>query len=159
MKSETARIRDQLRRAFEGDAWHGPSVNEALGYFDETSAWTRVSPSVHTAVELVLHTAAWIEIGRERLEGHTVDVGPERDWEDAGEPDARRWREAVERLDGAYEALDATLAARSDAWLDEQTPGRGHSNYVLAHGLVQHCLYHAGQLMVLRRLVAGEGTG
>jgi hypothetical protein len=30
MGSETRRLEDQLRRAFAGEAWHGPSVLEAL---------------------------------------------------------------------------------------------------------------------------------
>ena len=28
--TEIERILDQLKRAYEGDAWHGPSVREAL---------------------------------------------------------------------------------------------------------------------------------
>jgi len=28
--NETGRIADQLKRAFYGEAWHGPSVREAL---------------------------------------------------------------------------------------------------------------------------------
>jgi hypothetical protein len=30
MRPELERIEDQLRRAFEGEAWHGPSVLESL---------------------------------------------------------------------------------------------------------------------------------
>ena len=37
--SETARLADQIRRAFEGDAWHGDSIKELLtGVTAETAA-------------------------------------------------------------------------------------------------------------------------
>jgi hypothetical protein len=36
--SETALLADQLRRAFEGDAWHGPALLELLQDVDAATA-------------------------------------------------------------------------------------------------------------------------
>jgi len=36
--SESTRIADQLRRAFDGEAWHGPSVLEVLDGVDARTA-------------------------------------------------------------------------------------------------------------------------
>jgi len=35
--------------------------------------------------------------------------------------------------------------------LDEITPPHGDSVYILLHGAVQHSLYHAGQIILLKR--------
>ena len=39
--SETARLADQIRRAFEGEAWHGDSVLEILKNVDAKQAAAR----------------------------------------------------------------------------------------------------------------------
>ena len=56
---EVNRIRDQLRRAFEGQAWHGPAVMELLDGVTAKQAATRPVVAVHTMWELVLHIGAW----------------------------------------------------------------------------------------------------
>lgn len=40
--AETLRIADQLKRAFEGEAWHGPAVKEVLA--GVTARQTAVRP-------------------------------------------------------------------------------------------------------------------
>jgi hypothetical protein len=39
--SEAARIADQLRRAFDGSAWHGPALLELLADVDAATAAAR----------------------------------------------------------------------------------------------------------------------
>jgi hypothetical protein len=38
-----------------------------------------------------------------------------------------------------------------DAKLEETAPGTRYSNYVLLHGVIQHDLYHSGQIALLKR--------
>ena len=56
-RSEPALIAEQLRRAFEGDAWHGPALLELLQDVDAATAAARPLPDVHSIWELVLHVA------------------------------------------------------------------------------------------------------
>ncbi len=53
------RIADQLRRAFDGSAWHGPALLELLKDVDAATAAARPLPNVHSIWELVLHIAVW----------------------------------------------------------------------------------------------------
>ncbi len=57
--SETARLADQIRRAFAGDAWHGDSVLELLKGVDAETAASHPIKGAHSIWELVLHIAAW----------------------------------------------------------------------------------------------------
>jgi hypothetical protein len=41
----------------------------------------------------------------------------------------------------------------NDAQLEGVVPGKDHSVYVMLHGGVQHDLYHAGQIAVLKKAV------
>ncbi|HXT21154.1 MAG TPA: hypothetical protein VN923_10415, partial [Thermoanaerobaculia bacterium] len=49
---ETARLADQLERAFRGGAWHGPSLSEVLDGVDAATAARRAFPDAHTIAEL-----------------------------------------------------------------------------------------------------------
>lgn len=56
---ETDRIRDQLERAFSGNAWHGPSVLEILENVTASQAAAHPIAGANSIWELVLHIGAW----------------------------------------------------------------------------------------------------
>src|SRR5258708_15896929 len=65
--SEAARTADQLRRAFDGEAWHGDSVFEILKGVTAAQAAARPIKNAHTIWELALHIAAWDGAGLPRV--------------------------------------------------------------------------------------------
>jgi hypothetical protein len=67
--SEAAGIADQLRRAFDGGAWHGDSLFEILKGVTAAQAAARPIQGAHTIWELVLHIAAWDGAVLRRLGG------------------------------------------------------------------------------------------
>src|SRR4029450_3166549 len=79
--SEVQRIEDQLGRAFEGHAWHGPAVRELLADVTAAKAAARPLSDAHNIWEIVLHITTWEEVVRRRLQGEVVaDLTPEQDW-------------------------------------------------------------------------------
>ncbi len=72
--SEASRIADQLRRAFDGDAWHGDSVLEILNGVTAAQAAARPITHAHSIWELVLHIAAWDGVVLRRLGGAAVEL-------------------------------------------------------------------------------------
>ncbi len=69
MNSETARIADQLRRAFRGEAWHGPSLLDLLAEITPEQARARPLRSAHSIWELVLHIDIYLRAGFEATQG------------------------------------------------------------------------------------------
>src|SRR5438874_6297432 len=57
--TEIERIQDQLKRAFEANAWHGPSVSEVLNGITADQAHARPLRNAHSIWELVRHIAVW----------------------------------------------------------------------------------------------------
>jgi len=51
---ESERIADQLKRAFEGKSWHGPSLLEILKDVTAGQAAARPIPGAHSIWEIVL---------------------------------------------------------------------------------------------------------
>ena len=56
--NEIRKIRSQIRRAFEGQAWHGPSVKELLADVTAEQAAAHPVAGAHSIWELALHIGA-----------------------------------------------------------------------------------------------------
>lgn len=151
MSGEVNRIVDQLTRAFEGGAWHGPALLEVLK--DVTAARAAAKPvaGAHSIWEIVLHVTAWEDVARRRLSGEPVEPTDAEDWPAVGGTDDAAWAAALERLRTGHQGLRRAVAKLSDARLKEPVPGAEYSCYHLAHGVIQHDLYHAGQIALLKK--------
>jgi uncharacterized damage-inducible protein DinB len=156
--AEIARIVDQLEREHEGDPWHGSPLSAILAGIDASRAAAHPVAGGHSIWELVLHMIGWKNETTRRLQGGVAAMPLEGDWPDVGEPTDERWKDALQRLDAAQAALIAAVKALPVAKLYEPTNdkrsgplGTGVSYYVLLHGIVQHDVYHAGQISLLKK--------
>ena len=154
--TEIQRILDQLKRAYEGEAWHGPSVREVLASVTAEQAHARPLANGHTIYELVRHIAVWEDAGRRRLEGDRAQIAiasPE-DWPPPDDTSEEAWEQAKRALDRGHQALVAALERVDDSKLDEPILEGLSSVYVTLHGVIQHDLYHAGQIAILKKAVS-----
>jgi len=148
---EVRRIEDQLKRAFEGPAWHGPSVLETLGRVTAARAAARPIRSAHTIWEIALHIAVWEDVVRRRIGGEAVSLTSEQDWPPVKKTGAAAWKGALASLRRGHRALRDAVARLPESRLAEKVGSRGTAVYVLLHGAIQHDLYHAGQIAILKK--------
>jgi uncharacterized damage-inducible protein DinB len=153
---ETDRIRDQLDRAFTGNAWHGPSVLEVLENVTASQAATRPIAGAHTIWELVLHIRAWENACRRRLEGDRAELPDEEDWQAFDDTNDEAWQSTLKSLKESHQRLIEAIGKVADARLDEPILEGMPSIYVTLHGAIQHDLYHAGQIAILKKASTGE---
>jgi uncharacterized damage-inducible protein DinB len=151
--SEVSRILDQLHRAYTGPAWHGPALGEILSDVTAEMAARRPLPDAHTIWELVVHLTVWMDVPMVRLRGKEIPVlPPEEDWPAVPESSEAAWKRALEGLAEAQRNLEAEVRKLTDERLSEKVLGdRPYSIYTLLHGVVQHNLYHAGQISMLKK--------
>ncbi len=150
--SEIERINDQLKRAFRGEAWHGPSVMELLENVTAEQAAAHPIAGAHSIWEIVLHVRTWERIALRRIEEWTpIEATSEEDWPPVKETTEHAWKNAVNSLMLNHEALASSVASLDDARLSETVPGTQYSVYFLLHGVIQHDLYHAGQIALLKK--------
>jgi uncharacterized damage-inducible protein DinB len=152
--SEATRIADQLRRAFRGEAWHGPALLELLEGVTAEQATRRPLPEAHSIWEIVLHIGAWENIARRWLAGEIPalpHLEAADDWPVVHDPTATVWKQTVDALAANHDRLVELASKLSDARLKEKVAGREYNVYFLLHGLTQHCLYHAGQIALLKK--------
>ena len=148
---EIARLIDQLERAYAGDAWHGMPVRELLGGIDAGLAAAHPITGGHSIWELVTHITYWLDAAARRLRGEAVDPRHEEDWPAAPAPTADAWKGALVALETSHQRLLAAVRRLEERDLDGPVPGHAYTRYVLLHGVLQHTLYHAGQIGLLKR--------
>jgi uncharacterized damage-inducible protein DinB len=150
--SEVDRIRDQFRRAFDGEAWHGPSVLQILDGITAQQAAAHPIPGAHSIWELTLHIAAWERACRRRLEGDPAQLSDAEDWQSINDASEAAWESTKQDLiDNHRELLNAIANVDESRLNDIITKGSSNSIYVTLHGVVQHDLYHAGQIAMLKK--------
>jgi len=150
--SEIKRIKDQLKRAFDGEAWHGPSVSEVLAGVTAEQAAAHPVTGAHSIWEIALHICAWERIGRKRIEEWVpMEVTPEEDWPPVPETSEHAWKNALNRLRLNHLALEEMIVRLDETRLQDQVPGTPYNIYFLLHGVIQHDLYHAGQIALLKK--------
>ena len=156
--SEIDRIIDELQREFSGDPWHGSPLLQILDGVSAEQAAAHPVPGAHSIWELVLHITAWKGEVHRRLSGAPASDPEEGDWPDVGDTAPERWRRALEALRAAHNRLTAAIRELPEQKLYEPTNdprnrplGTGVSHYVLLHGIVQHDVYHSGQIAILKK--------
>jgi uncharacterized damage-inducible protein DinB len=152
--SEIHRILDQMDRAFSGDAWHGPSLMSVLDGISPEDASKHPIHGAHSIWELVNHIGAWNTISLHRLAGETIEITPERDWPPVWEVSDAAWKRALENLVESRARLRDSIKGFTDEHLEGKAAGPDYSRYVVLHGVIQHDLYHAGQIVMLEKALA-----
>jgi uncharacterized damage-inducible protein DinB len=160
-RSDLEALREDLRKVYDGDPWHGSSITDVLKGIDADVAARRSIPDAHTIWELVLHMTGWTREVASRVRGAQPKSPPE-DWPvprfGAG---AAGWQAARDDLAAAQREIEAAVdqltAADLVRWI-ENPDGTGYTVGTVIRGLLQHHTYHEGQIALLKR-AADTTTG
>lgn len=149
--SEAARIVSQMKSAFSGPAWHGPSLMETLAGITAKDATARAIAGAHTIWEIVLHVCAWDRVVQRRIQGEAASEPAEGDWPKVADQSEESWKTLLSELERRNLQLREAISLLPDSRLEENAPESKTTLYTLLHGEIQHILYHAGQTAVLKK--------
>jgi len=147
-------LADEIGRALQGTAWHGPSLQELLEHVTADEAIQRPVATAHNIWELVLHITSWANIALRRLVGGQVEPFEDEDWPPPGAISAERWVAIRADLAESHERLRRIVLALSDAHLSANAPQSTNSVAVMLHGVAQHAAYHGGQISLLKKAIS-----
>ena len=151
-QTEINRIADQLQYGYAGPAWHGPHITKVLAQIDATQL-TNTTGKSHNIAEIVEHMIAWRVFAIKNMSGTAYDITDDAvNFPKAATLDVAYWDDLKSRLAQNQKELLEEIRSHSDKKLDEIVPGRQYNFYILLHGIVQHDLYHLGQIVLLKKL-------
>ena len=142
---------DELKRAFDGEAWHGPALLEILDGIDANTAAGHPIPAAHNAWELVLHLTAWEGVIIQRLHGKKATVSDADNFPHISTTNEQAWQDVVGNLRRTHDELIKTVASLPESKLKEIVPGKDYDVRFMLFGAVQHTAYHGGQIALLKR--------
>ena len=118
-------------------------------------AAARPIKNAHSIWELVLHIAAWDGAVRRRMGGVAVKLTDAENFPAVKDPSEAAWGKALVEVRRAHEELIAAVEGFPEKSLWKPVPGKkgAHYNfYYMLQGAVQHELYHAGQIALLKKM-------
>lgn len=155
---ELERIVDQLKRAFSGNAWHGPAVLETLEGVTAKQAAAHPVDDAHSIWELALHIEAWTRAGCRRLQGDRAQLSDAENFPSVTGSDEVAWMQVQESIKRAHHELASAILLLDDTRLEQPIIEGMSSVYVTLHGVIQHSLYHAGQIAILKKAISERQT-
>ena len=148
---EIERILDQLNRSWGGPSWTGVDIGPLLEGITDAQARAHPIPGAHSIIEVAAHMSTWMDATAHRLAGDERELTTEEDWRDVTQ---MPWAGAIEEMTSAISRLSDAIARLSVDDLDKKVAGRKYTIYVLLHGVIQHNLYHAGQIAILKKALS-----
>lgn len=154
--TECSRISAQLRSVLDGDAWHGPSLRDLLNDIGPQQASARPLSAAHSIWELTLHIEVWAHYALAAMHGTPIppfveNMPPEQNWPLIKESTPAAWNAAREKVLRTGTDLASAIENFGDERLRETVPGRSYDFERLLRGSVQHCVYHSGQIAMLKK--------
>lgn len=155
MNTEILAIVDQLKDSYEGDPWWGRNAGTLLSEVDEEIAVQKPSGQ-HSILELVWHMINWKEFAISRLheiDGKDLHYFETNDWRHLDHAHKSLWHQGLERLRYVHNELVNLLEQQEDTLLDQNVAERGYTYRKLFNGILQHDIYHLGQIAYIVKMV------
>lgn len=143
---QTQRIANAYRAATVKGAWYGPSLAELIAQVPPELATTPPLPGSHSIAELLQHLLLWNERVRDTSDSHPMPRWqPEKEWAEPSIP----WNELVSRWSQSRELVEEKIRNFPVEDLSKQVPGRNYPYEALLQGIVEHAIYHSGQIAMV----------
>jgi uncharacterized damage-inducible protein DinB len=156
------KLQYELQNVLSGDPWYGNNVYSIIEQVTFEAAFEKMPGEAHNIAEIVLHMLSWTEEVLDRLNGKAPTLPLSGDWPETGSPEEQKWHNYVNDLKLVNVNLHRVIGEfPAEKWdepvSDTREPalGNGVTNEGLVNGLIQHHVYHAGQVAILNRMING----
>ena len=159
MNSHVHNIIRQLKEVQNGKIWIGSNYEKKLEGIDESRAFTRPLPNLHSAAEIISHLTFWRKETIRKIKtgtGSKTDAC-EENWLPNETLIKKSWIVLKSEYDQSLTALIKLLDKKQDNFLSQEyydTDFKGYYPYqFLLTGMIQHDVYHLGQLGLILKLM------
>ena len=151
-------IIEQMKDAYEGDPWFGRNIKSLLADVEEQTAFEKIS-SQHSMLDLVWHMITWREFAIDRLQQKPqmqLKYFEQNDWRKLDYSNKTLWQQVLERLQKTQDELIQLLKKQKDDILDKTVAERNYNFRKLLHGIIQHDIYHLGQIAYIQKIYSAR---
>lgn len=153
----TAQIESRiLNEGYGPGAWHGADLKAALADVPASLAFARPAAGRHNIAEIALHHAYCARSVRAQLSGRASEpfILDGEDWFEVPGESTLSWPAILAAVESEQQRLAAAVAAVDTGSARSPISEAERINLVL--GITCHAVYHAGQVQLVKRLLASE---
>ena len=155
MNKEIQYIISTLQDTLDGDPWYGRAMYSILAEVEPACVFINPDEKGHSLIELLYHTVDWVQFVQSRLEekpDQSAAYFDEMDWRDI-DPAIHTWKNGMKELKTAHQRVIELLQNKDDSLLEGPVKDRTYNMRFLLYGLIQHNIYHLGQMAYVKKLL------
>ncbi len=151
--SEGKRISNLYQSIYNGNPWLEVTLANTLKDVTAEQAYRKINPKLNTIWEIVNHLIQWRRNILRRVHGETITTPDHNYFVPIIDPSEAAWEQSLQNLEKSQELWNASLSNLEEADFEKIDPNNNHSFYEDIHGIIQHDVYHLGQIVILKKLL------
>ena len=153
--TDVERLQKLFKDHYDGDPWIEINFMNTLKGITATMAAQKVG-SLNTIWQIVNHVISWRETLLKRIQNENIP-SPENNFiETISDVSAEAWKDTMNRLQASQDKLLSYLSEKKEIDLDENPSHGQYSRYELIEGILQHDVYHLGQVVLIKKMIEGK---
>lgn len=155
MNQEILLLAERMKDAWEGDPWYGRNTRTLLSEIDETIAFQQPSGQ-HSILELVWHMCTWKEFVISRIREDNkfpLKYFETADWRQLDHTNKALWKQGMQQLEQLQSEMVNLVLIQKDELLEKMVAERNYTFRKLLNGIIEHDVYHAGQVAYVKKLI------
>jgi len=149
--SQIDRMLAHYDQVMQGSAWHGDPIWQILEGISPEAAAARPLADVHSIWEIVMHMTFWEGVVIERLHGRRAGLIEEKNFPPLPAVTGENWTKTLDEFRASNEKFRQALRKLDPAKLEELSAAGKRTYYDEVHGIIEHHVYHAGQIALLKK--------
>jgi DinB superfamily len=156
MNKEIQSIIRNLQNTLSGEPWFGRALYSIMEEVDASKVYMKPDDKEHSLIELLYHMNTWAMFCLLQLK----NASPEEmkatesiDWREI-DPANHNWKKGMEEFKETHNEIISILETKNDEFLAEMVSGRKFNFRFMLNGLIQHNIYHLGQIAYVKKLLA-----
>lgn len=140
----------QIESLEKGPLWIYETYTSKLTPINEENAFTRPSNTLNSVAEIIDHVIFWRSSSIAKLNQREIAI---KDWTDLNQLQQKGWDTILKEFQQSTKDLVAVLKDQPDSFLSEAYYDSDYkeefTKQFLIEGVIQHDLYHLGQLGII----------
>ncbi len=151
-QTRTNQIAHLFQELYAGHPWIDVTLYDTLQQLTAAQAKKHPYAQCHSIWEIVNHLITWRGVLLSRVKGNLIEVPDSNFFEPVSDTSVMAWKTTLQKLDDSQNQWLKFLSELNDEALNEKFPS-GFSRYDLIHAVLQHDVYHLGQISLLLKAV------
>ncbi|MFV8345328.1 DinB family protein [Flavobacterium sp. ZB4P13] len=151
--TEKERVSNLYKTVYNGHPWIDINILETLESISAEQAYTKVKPEINSIWEIVNHMIQWRLNVLQRVQGKIMTTPGHNYFTKNSDPSEEAWKNTLISLEESQQQWIELLSDFNESDFEKIYPNNNLTYYEHIHGIIQHDVYHLGQIVILKKFI------